>query len=340
MFTRTLGKSGIKVSAMGLGCWAIGGPLWYSEGTDRLPLWWGKVDDSESIQAIHRALDLGVSFFDTADSYGAGHSERVLGQALVGKRHQVIVATKFGEVFDEETKDWLGYPHPDGVLTPAFIRQSCEASLRRLDTDYIDLYQCHWRDYDPSLAADLVPVLKDLVAEGKIRWYGWSTPYPERARVFAAGEHCVAIQYNYNLLERNPEMLVLCEEYNLASIARGPLAMGLLTGKFRPDSQIYQDDVRSFLWDLQQGKEAKQLEMLQAIREILTQDGRTLPQAALGWLWARGTQIIPITGFRTVKQVEENVGALEFGPLSSEQMREIDRVLGKYVDLDALNLLD
>jgi aryl-alcohol dehydrogenase-like predicted oxidoreductase len=339
MLTRTLGKSGIEVSAMGLGCWAIGGPLWYPEGTNRLPLCWGKVDDDESIWAIHRALDLGVNFFDTADSYGAGHSERVLGRALVGKRHQVIVATKFGEVFDEETRDWLGYPHPDGVITPAFIRQSCEASLRRLDTDYVDLYQFHWKDYDPNLAADLLPVLEDLVAEGKIRWYGWSTPHTERARVFAAGEHCVAIQYNYNIFERNPEMLALCEEYNLVSIARGPLAMGLLTGKFRPDSQIPQDDIRSLLWDLQ-GEEARQLDMLQAIHEILTQDGRTLPQAALGWLWARGLQIIPITGFKTVKQVEENAGALAFGPLSDEQMQEIDRVLGEYVDLKALNVLD
>jgi aryl-alcohol dehydrogenase-like predicted oxidoreductase len=330
----------MEVSAMGLGCWAIGGLAWLATGPVRQPLSWGKVDDNESIRAIHRALDLGVSFFDTADAYGAGHSERVLGRVLAGRRDRVIISTKFGGVFDEETKDWLGHQHPNGIVTPEYVRQACEASLRRLDTDTIDLYLFHWADYDPDLAPDLLPVLEDLIVEGKIRWYGWSTGDPERARVFAQGRHCAAVQYNYNILERNPDMLALCEEYNLASIARGPLAMGLLTGKFSRSAKIPQDDVRTLWWDLQQGREGEQLEMLDKIREILTRDGRTLPQAALGWLWARGQQIIPIPGFKNQGQVEENVGALQFGPLLGEQMREIDQVLGIDQDPEKLVWLD
>ncbi|MFX0063105.1 MAG: aldo/keto reductase [Candidatus Hermodarchaeota archaeon] len=327
MLKRRLGRSSIEVSAMGFGCWAIGGLAWRMNGSTRQPLSWSLVEDKESIRAINRALDLGVNFFDTADSYGCGHSERILGQALEGRREEVIIATKFGGIFDEKTKEWFGHPHPNGIVTSEFIYKACENSLKRLSTDYIDLYQFHWADYDPDLATDLLPVLENLVAEGKIRYYGWSTNNPERAQVFAEGEHCIAIQYHYNLLQRNETMLSLCEEFNLASIARAPLAMGLLTGKFNRDTQMPEDDVRHN-WNFQKGILAEELEMLERIREVMTQDGRTLPQAALGWLWARGTQIIPIPGFKTVQQVEENASAMEFGPLSDKQIQEIDQILG------------
>jgi len=131
-FYRQLGRSGIRISPMGLGCWAIGGPAWRGE----TPVGWGKVDDAQSIRAIHAALDLGITFFDTADVYGAGHSERVLGKALAGRRDQVVVATKFGNTFDEDTRQATG-----ADASPEYIRAACEASLRRLNTDYIDLYQ-------------------------------------------------------------------------------------------------------------------------------------------------------------------------------------------------------
>ena len=209
--TRKLGKSGIEVSAIGLGCWAIGGPLWYLSDGERLPLSWGKVDDKESIRTIHRALDLGITFFDTADSYGCGHSERILGQALEGRREDVIIATKFGDLFDEKTKTWLGHNHPNGIITQEFVRKACEASLKRLNTDYIDLYQLHWKEYAADLATDLLSILDDLVDEGKIRSYGWSTPNSKLVHGFAEGSHCASIQYNYNILERNPDMLALCE---------------------------------------------------------------------------------------------------------------------------------
>jgi aryl-alcohol dehydrogenase-like predicted oxidoreductase len=319
MFTRHLGRSTIEVSAMGLGCWAIGGPFWRG---DR-PSGWGHVDDDQSLRALQRALDLGITFFDTSDVYGCGHSERLLGKALAGRREHMVIATKFGNVCDEQTRQVTG-----ADASADFIRQACEASLRRLNTDYIDLYQFHLGDYAPAQAAAVRDVLEELVAEGKIRCYGWSTDDPERARVFAEGPHCTAIQQRLNIFEGNAETLAVCEEYNLASINRGPLAMGLLTGKFNADSQLPADDVRHG-WNLREGSLAERLQKLQALRDILTSDGRTLAQAALGWLWARSDKTIPIPGFKTIEQVEENAGALRFGPLSAEQMRQIDELLGR-----------
>jgi aryl-alcohol dehydrogenase-like predicted oxidoreductase len=319
-FTRKLGRSGIEVSALGFGCWAIGGPFWNEEGR---PVGWGQVDDDESIRAIHRALDLGITFFDTANVYGCGHSERILGRALADRRDKVVIATKFGRVFNEGTRKIIG-----SDATPEHIRQACEASLRRLNTDYIDLYQFHLGGYGPAEAQPVRDVLEGLVAKGKIRAYGWSTDDPERARIFAEGAHCTAVQQRLNIFEGSDETLAVCEEFNLASINRGPLGRGLLTGKFTPDSKFPEDDLRRN-WDFTGGEQAEGLQKLQAIRDVLTRDGRTLAQAALGWLWARSQQTIPIPGFKTVAQIEENVGAMKFGPLSDEQMQEIDELLGR-----------
>jgi aryl-alcohol dehydrogenase-like predicted oxidoreductase len=325
-FTRRLGRSGIQVSAMGLGCWAIGGPFW--AGDDAVG--WGEVDDNESIRAIHRALDLGVSFFDTADVYGTGHSERVLGRALTDHRDQVVIATKFGNTFDETTRQITG-----SDASPEYIRQACEASLQRLNTDYIDLYQFHLNDYDPNQAGAVRDVLEELVTEGKICQYGWSTDFPERARVFAKGPNCTTAQHQMNVLDDAKPMIALCEQLDLASINRGPLAMGLLTGKYRADSKLASDDVRgdkspAWMKYFKDGRPNPEwLKKLDEIREILTSGGRTLAQGALAWIWARSERTIPIPGFRTVAQVEENTAAMQFGPLSAEQMREIDTLLGR-----------
>ncbi len=313
MFTRRLGRSNIEVSALGMGCWAIGGPAWRGER----PVGWGEIDDAESIRAIHRALELGVTFFDTADVYGCGHSERVLGRALAGVRDQVVIATKFGNVFDEQTRQISG-----SDAGPDHIRRACDASLRRLNTDHIDLYQFHIGDYDPEQAGAVRDVLEELTAAGKIRSYGWSTDDPDRARIFAEGPNCTAIQQRLNLFEGNQETLALCEERNLASVNRGPLAMGLLTGKFTADSTLPAADVRHD-WNLKEGKMAERLADLETLRASLTADGRSLPQAALGWIWARSPQTIPIPGFKTVKQVEENVAAARFGPLADDQMQQV-----------------
>jgi aryl-alcohol dehydrogenase-like predicted oxidoreductase len=171
------------------------------------------------------------------------------------------------------------------------------------------------------------------VAEGKIRAYGWSTDFPERARVFAEGEHCAAIQLELNVFDDNGALIDLCEQENLAAINRGPLAMGLLTGKYMAGASLASDDVRGdrspeWMKYFKDGKPNPEfLKKLDAIRNILTSGGRTLAQGALAWLWARSQNTIPIPGFRTVKQVEENAGALQHGPLTPEQMREIDTLL-------------
>jgi aryl-alcohol dehydrogenase-like predicted oxidoreductase len=231
--TRVLGRSGRTVSALGFGCWAIGGP-WQADGR---PAGWGQVDDQQSIAAIRRAVELGVSLFDTADAYGCGHSERVLGQALAGMRDQVVVATKFGLLFDEQRRTSGGVD-----TSPGYIRQACQASLRRLGTDRIDLYQLHPGEVEVADAGPVLATLEQLVAEGKIIHYGTSVEAPAMVRAFAAG-------------------------------------------------------------------------------------GRSLAQGALAWLWARSPITIPIPGFKTVAQAEENAHAMALGPLSDQQMREVDRLL-------------
>jgi aryl-alcohol dehydrogenase-like predicted oxidoreductase len=321
---RALGRSGIEVSALGMGCWAIGGPFW-AGGT---PLGWGEVDDEESIRAIHAALDRGVNFFDTANVYGAGHSERVLSRAIAGRRSHVVIATKFNSVFDETTRQVTG-----ADASPEGIRKACEESLRRLNTDYIDLYQFHDNDYPAEKAVPIRETLEKLVQAGKIRAYGWSTDYIDKAEVFAQGPRCTAIQLQLNVLDDNPAMIAICEKHNLAAINRGPLAMGLLTGKYTPATNISADDVRGqkspeWMKYFKDGKPNPEwMSMRDAILDILTSEGRTVAQGALAWNWARTPQTIPIPGFRTVKQVEENAGAMAFGPLTPEQMGRIDVVL-------------
>jgi len=324
-FTRQLGKSGIQVSAMGLGCWAIGGPFTNMEG---VPVGWSDVDDNESIRAIHRALDLGVNFFDTADVYGTGHSEEILGKALMGRRDKVVIATKFGNVFDSETRQCTS---EDG--SPEYVREALEASLRRLNTKYIDLYQFHIGGYPPEKADRTRDVLEELVKEGKIRGYAWSTDVLESVKVFAEGPNCTAVQQQLNVFAGNDEILTLCKEKNLASVNRSPLAMGLLTGKFQESTRFPANDVRRHVEWFEGFKEGKPnpewLKKLDAIREILTSGGRTLTQGALAWIWGRSEKTIPIPGFKTVRQVEENATAMQFGSLNAEQMREIDALLGR-----------
>ena len=321
---RELGRSGIDISALGLGCWAIGGPAW----RENTPVGWGDVDDTESVRSLEAALDAGITFFDTADAYGAGHSERVVGETFSGKRDKVVIATKFSNLFDEDTKQLVG-----SDSSPEYIRKACDASLARLKTDYIDLYQFHNGAYDLEQAVEVRETLEELVRTGKIRFYGWSTDDPERAELFAEGEHCVSVQHQMNVLNDNAEMVELCNKLDLASINRGPLAMGLLTGKYRSGSVLPDNDVRGpnspeWMKYFSDGSpDLEFLDMLGKIREILTSDGRTLVQGALAWLWGRTGQTIPIPGFKTVAQVIENAGAMERGPLTAAQITEIDAIL-------------
>ncbi|MEV4756722.1 aldo/keto reductase [Micromonospora sp. NPDC049559] len=322
--TRILGRSGIEVSALGMGCWAIGGP-WYA---GEQPLGWGQVDDDESVRTVRRALELGVTLFDTADTYGAGHSERVLGRALAGRRDEAVIATKWGNTFDEATRQATG---PDA--SPEYLRRAVEASLRRLDTDRIDLYQLHLNDLPIGRAEALLETLEGLVAEGKIRSYGWSTDFADRAEAYAVGgEHATAIQHSLSVLQDAPDVLAVCDKYELASINRGPLGMGLLTGKYTATTTLGADDVRGvapqWLDWFRGGRPAPEwLRRVGAVRDALTADGRTLAQGALGWIWARSGRAVPIPGCRTVAQLEENAAALARGPLAPEQFAEVERLL-------------
>jgi aryl-alcohol dehydrogenase-like predicted oxidoreductase len=271
-----------------------------------------------------------VTFFDTADVYGTGHSEQVLGRALGRDRDRVTIATKFGNTFEDGTGRMLG---PD--TSPAYIRRACEASLRRLGTDRIDIYQCHRGDLERGVADEVASTLEQLCDDGLIRAYGWSLDEADRAAWWAERARCTSMQFHLNVLEDAPEMLALCERHGLASINRAPLAMGLLSGKFSADSRLPTSDVRGSgaewltAFDTDGRPRQEFLDGLAAIREVLTADGRTLVQGALGWIWARSERAIPIPGFKTVAQAEENAGALAHGPLAPERMEEIDALLGR-----------
>ncbi len=314
--------NGREVPRLGMGCWAIGGPFYAGD----VPLGWGEVDDGESIRAIHRAADLGIRFFDTASNYGAGHSEKIVGNAI-GNRDDIVIATKFGFATDEQSKQAMG-----AFADPAFIRRSAETSLQRLKRERLDLLQFHLNDFPPEASDEVFETLEALRTEGKIDAFGWSTDYPDRASRHAAREGFVSVQHTMHVFEAVPEMIDVVEKNHLISINRGPLAMGLLSGKFTAEKHVGANDVRGASLDwmvyFKDGKIAPEFAArLDAVRNLLTADGRTLTQGALAWLWARSNRTLPIPGFRTVAQVEENVGALQKGPLPDELMDRIDAEL-------------
>jgi aryl-alcohol dehydrogenase-like predicted oxidoreductase len=325
MEKRALGRVGIEVSPVGFGCWAIGGPFTNPAGE---PLGWGEVDDDESVRAVRRAVELGVTFLDTADVYGAGHSERVLGKALAGMRDQVVIATKWGNTFDEST---AVMHHQD--KSPEYVRKAVRASLERLGTDYLDVYQLHC-DTTNEVALPLREACEELVGEGLIRSYAWSTDTVSSAEFFAEGEHCSAVQHEASVLHDAPEMFALCERAGLASINRTPLGMGLL-GRRDANRPATGADIRTLppawlrYFDKGGAPTPEWWEKVSAIRDALESDGRTLAQGALAWLWARSPRTVPIPGFRTVTQAEENARAMEFGPLRDDQMKEIATLLGR-----------
>jgi aryl-alcohol dehydrogenase-like predicted oxidoreductase len=314
--------NGTTIPRLGMGCWAIGGPFYAGD----VPLGWGEVDDRESVAAIHRAVDLGIRFFDTASNYGAGHSEEVLGQALAG-HDDIFIATKFGFATDAATKQATG-----AFADEAFIRASVETSLRRLRRERLDLLQFHLNDFPLAQSDGVFDMLGALRSEGKIDAFGWSTDYPDRAALHATREGFVSVQHTMNVFEPAGDLLKIIEGHGLISINRGPLAMGLLSGKFKSDQMVGAKDVRGAALDwmiyFKDGRIAPEFAArLDAVRELLRTGGRTLTQGALGWLWAKSPRTLPIPGFRTVAQVEENAGALEKGPLPADVTAEIDVAL-------------
>jgi aryl-alcohol dehydrogenase-like predicted oxidoreductase len=311
--TRRLGANGKVVSALGLGCWAIGGPFY--RGAE--PLGYGAVDDHESLRAMRRALDLGVTLFDTSDFYGCGHSERLLARALPARRDGLTIVTKFGYRCDETTRQVTGHLDLPGELHIALA-----GSLARLATERLDLWLLHLRDFPLDRVDDLIAALETECDRGRIGAYGWSTDDPARAAAIARGAHCLAIEHALNVLQGERSLVAFTRAHGLASLARSPLAMGRLADSART---IGDDDIRSRFAAHDPREEAIR-RALDAARAVLTKDGRSLAQGALAAVLACGDHVIPIPGFRTVAQVEENVATLTKPALSAADLATLDAV--------------
>lgn len=323
---RNLGKSNIKVSAIGLGCFPLGG-LFYHKGE---PWSHGHVDEKVGIEAIKRGLDLGINLFDTSDVYGCGKSEKLLGKAIKDRREEVIIATKFSSVWDMNSGDPKVPCQSTGEknITPEYIKKACQESLERLQTDYIDIYQLHWSSMEVEKAPDVREVLEELVNEGLIRTFGWSTDSIERAKAFADSKDCSSMQFSINFTRENRPMLELLDEYNLGGLIRTPLGMGILLGKYNEKSKAAKDHYLQRV-DFSSEGYAKTFKAVDKVKELLTNDGRSLAQAALGYILAKHERIIPIPGFKNVKQVEDNAKAMELGPLSNKLVEQIDEIFSE-----------
>ena len=300
--------NGQTIPRLGLGCWAIGGP--FAAGDQ--PLGWGEVDDRESIAAIHRAVDKGVRLFDTANVYGAGHSEEVLGEALSGISEEIIVTTKFGNDFDPATRQVTGE-----IDDPASITKAIEGSLKRLRRERLDLVFLHINELPIQRAEVVFDTLSRLREAGKIDAFGWSTDDVARAKHFAGLEGYAAIQFDMNLLKPAHEMVSMINGNGLTGFIRQPLAMGLLSGRFKAGGTPFSaSDIRSQSPDWQAyfidgAPNSAMLDIVEQHRPELTSNGRSMVQGALHWLWTQSPSILPIPGFRTVKQVEDLTGLLD-----------------------------
>ena len=321
MLTRTFGN-GPVIPALGLGCWAIGGP--WTAGTSQAG--WGEVDDAMSTRAIQAAVDRGIRFFDTAQTYGTGHSETVLGAAL--ERHpEVMIGTKVGYAIDPVARNLTG---PDASVTA--ITASLEQSLRRLRRERVDLVHLHLNALPIPQADEVFGTLEALRQAGKIGAYGWSTDFPDRAEALARHPGAVSVQHAMNVFFRADALVPVIERHGLLSINRSPLAMGLLGGKYDSASRIGGTDLRAqdigWLDYFKGGTIAPAFaRQLDAVRDLLQTGGRSLAQGAIGWLWARSERSLPIPGFRTVAQVEDLAEALDKGALPAEVMAGIEAVI-------------
>jgi aryl-alcohol dehydrogenase-like predicted oxidoreductase len=324
MKTRRLGQN-LEVSALGLGC--MGMSEFYGTG-----------DEGEAIATIHRAIELGVTFLDTADMYGPFTNERLVGRAIADRRDKVVLATKFGNERNEDGS-WIGI---NG--SPEYVRKACDASLERLGVDHIDLYYQHRVDLNTPIE-ETVGAMKELVAAGKVRHLGLSEAAPETIRRANAVHPITALQTEYSLWERAPEAEILptVRELGIGFVAYSPLGRGFLSGQIKSLDDLDEKDFRRNGPRFQGDNFQKNLDLVAKVEEIAGEKGVTPSQLALAWVLAQGEDIVPIPGTKRVKYLEENVGAVDV-ELTEDDLRRIDEAFPKgvaagdrYPDMSTVN---